>query len=326
MYEEGEQIQPNCSTRCTCRQGEFQCEVQACLTDGPTCYASGDPHYQTFDLRYFDFQGDCEYVLTTPCNTSEFSVIVGNSPHNSFVSCTENVTVLVPGENLEIVLGRGSGGTVTINGVMQPNSGDATILQSGGIEILRSGGHIHVLLITYGVRIFWDGAFRVEVTVSTMWQDRLCGLCGNYNNDPSDDFMAPNGEPVATPDAFGNGWLYVTGNTNCGALSVPGPIPNDTLMMGQNRCDVLREGVFTACNAVVDPTPFIDDCVFDFALCNAADQETCYCNSLATYAAACAAAGVTPPNWRRFYCRKCSSSMYIHSYVYTYILAYNVYM
>lgn len=64
MYEEGEQIQPNCSTRCTCRLGKFHCEPQTCLTDGPTCYASGDPHYQTFDLRYYDFQGDCEYMFS----------------------------------------------------------------------------------------------------------------------------------------------------------------------------------------------------------------------------------------------------------------------
>ena len=304
MYEEGEQIQPNCSTRCTCRLGKFHCEPQTCLTDGPTCYASGDPHYQTFDLRYYDFQGDCEYVLTTPCNTTEFSVIVGNSPHNSYVSCTEKVIVLVPGENLEIVLGRGNGGTVAINGMLQHNNGDGIILQSGGVQVLRSGGRTHVILTIHGVRIFWDGAFRVEVTVSKMWQNKLCGLCGNYNSNASDDFMAPNGDLLTTPDAFGNSWLYTTNTTNCGALSMPGPIPNGTLMMGRNRCNVLREGVFTACNTVVDPTPFINNCVFDFAHCNALNQETCYCDSLATYAAACASAGVTPPNWRRFYCRK----------------------
>ena len=315
MYEEGEQIQPNCSTRCTCRQGQFQCEAQACLTDGPTCYAAGDPHYQTFDLRYFDFQGDCEYVLTTPCNTSEFSVIVGNSPHNSFVSCTENVTVLVPGENLEIVLGRGSGGTVTVNGVLQSNSGDTIILQSGGVEVLRSGGRVHVVLRMYGVRIFWDGVFRVEVTVSTMWQDRLCGLCGNYNNNPSDDFMAPNGDSLTTPDAFGNSWLYANSslNSGCSGLSVPPTCSNDIMTEAQTRCEAMSQTIFTSCNTVIDPTQFIENCMFDYCLCNDVDRENCFCDSLATYAAACAAAGVTPPNWRRFHCRKCMSSTCIIS-------------
>ena len=84
LYEEGVQIQPNCSTRCTCRNRQFECETQTCFTDGPTCYAAGDPHYQTFDFRYYDFQGDCEYVLSTPCDSDEFSIIVGNSAHIIF--------------------------------------------------------------------------------------------------------------------------------------------------------------------------------------------------------------------------------------------------
>ena len=208
QYQEGEQIQPNCSTRCTCRQTEFQCETQACLADGPTCYASGDPHYKTFDSRYYDFQGTCHYVLTTPCNSSEFSVIVGNSAHNSFVSCTANVTILVPSLSLQIVLGRGStGGTVAINGTLQPNNGDGIILQSSGVEVLRSGGRLHVLLVMYGVRIFWDGSTRVEVTVSQSWQNKLCGLCGNFNNDGADDFTTPNGTQALIEYVFGNSWL-----------------------------------------------------------------------------------------------------------------------
>ena len=43
-----------------------------------------------------------------------------------------------------------------------------TILQSGGAVVLQSGGRVHVVLTMYGVQIFWDGVFRVEVTVSTM--------------------------------------------------------------------------------------------------------------------------------------------------------------
>ena len=304
QYQDGEQIQPNCSTRCTCQQEQFQCEQQTCFADGPTCYAAGDPHYQTFDLRYFDFQGDCEYILTTPCNSSEFTVIVGNSAHNSFVSCTETVTVLVPGQNLEILLGRGNGGTVTINGNLKPNSGDGIIMQSSGVEIIRTGGHPHVLLLTYGVRIFWDGAFRVEVTVSQMWGNELCGLCGNFNNDATDDFETPSGSLALTENTFGNSWLYTNSSSGCSGLSVPSTCSNDIMTEAQTRCEAMSQTVFTSCNAVIDPTQFIENCMFDYCLCNDVDREDCFCDSLATYAAACAAAGVPPPNWRRFHCRK----------------------
>ena len=313
QYQDGEQIQPNCSTRCTCQQEQFQCEQQTCFADGPTCYAAGDPHYQTFDLRYFDFQGDCEYILTTPCNSSEFTVIVGNSAHNSFVSCTETVTVLVPGQNLEILLGRGNGGTVTINGNLQPNSGDGIIMQSSEVEIIRTGGHPHVLLLTYGVRIFWDGVFRVEVTVSQIWENELCGLCGNFNNDATDDFETPSGSLALTENAFGNSWLYTNSSSGCSRLSVPPTCSNDIMTEAQTRCEAMSQTVFTSCNTVVDPTQFIENCMFDYCLCNDVDREDCFCDSLATYAAACAAAGATPPNWRRFHCRKCMSSTCIMS-------------
>ena len=39
-----------------------------------------------------------------------------------------------------------------------------------------------------GVEVYWDGIDRVEVVVPADLQDSLCGLCGNYNKDPADDW------------------------------------------------------------------------------------------------------------------------------------------
>ena len=301
-YTDGHQIQPNCTTRCVCRNGDFTCEQQLCAIDGSTCYASGDPHYYTFDRRYYDFQGTCEYVLTQPCTGSEFSVIVTNLAHNQYVSCTDTVRVLVPNENLNIFMGRG--GTVEINGIQRPNIGDTRILVSGEVEVVRVGGRPHVILSSSGVRVSWDGLYRVEVTVSTSWRGRLCGLCGNYNDDATDDFQTRNGTLESLPNAFGLSWVVNNTVPGCGGLETPDPCPDTVMREAQRRCAELQNVTFSSCNSQVDPESFIADCVYDYCYCNEADRDDCYCESLAAYASACANNGVFLPSWRNELCRK----------------------
>ena len=299
-YDEGTQVQPNCSSRCTCHNGEFECEPQNCIIDGgATCYASGDVHYYTFDEHYFNFQGACEYVLTQSCNFTEFAVIVTNCTRDSRMSCNDSVRVVIPSEGLNISLGKGSGGTVTINNMLQPNNGDGVILRSGQVDIIRVGGHPSVVLRTSGVRVSWDGRYRVQVTVSTQWSGRLCGLCGNYNGDPNDDFLTPSGTLETPANRFGLSWVLNNGtNDSCGG-TIPDQCPAELMAVAQTRCNVLRGEDFNRCNDDIDPSIFIDSCIFDYCYSNPTDRETYYFNSLAFYAAACGNTGeILLPDWR----------------------------
>ena len=292
--------------KCSCQSDySFYCQTQECILDGSYCYAWGEPHYGTFDKRTFDFQGDCEYVLSQPCDSDEFTITGTNTAINDFVSETSAVRIIVPSKGLEINLTRGEGGMITINGTAFPNNGDGVVYTTSDVYVTRTGGHPHVRLnIRYPVSVYWDGSQRVIITASSNWQGQLCGLCGNYNNDPEDDFMLPNRTLTTDANAFGNSWHFANTTPTCGELH-PVPVCEGSAMSeAESRCDVLTGSVFEVCNSVIDPTPFVDGCVLDYCSCSVNDTEECYCNSLSVYAIVCATSDTIVPDWRDYFCGK----------------------
>jgi len=301
-----------------CRNGEFHCIQQSCSTSGPTCYVFSNAHYRTFDQNCFYFKGNCEYVLSTPCGSDEFTVLLRNNVTDNDDSFIEQITVLIPGENLEIVLGRGNGGTVSVNSELRSNNGDGIILQSSAVQIFRTGGSTHMLLTTAGITVSWDGNSLVTIKVSMSWLGKLCGLCGNYNNNASDDLQTPDGSLATTPSSFGNSWVLndTTSDTCTGVDTLP-VCSGLTLLHASFFCTSLLGGLFSSCNNRIDPTTYIENCELSYCNCNEVDSTSCACASIAVYAAACSDNGAPPPSsWRNFLCCKYVVCNYSASFIY----------
>ncbi|XP_065894203.1 uncharacterized protein [Dysidea avara] len=317
-YDYGEH-QINCTTRCTCMADrEFTCVTVPCSYDGPTCEVDGDPHYKTFDGYWHHFQGTCEYVLTKPCDGDDFIISAGNIGHEgSPVSCVGFVRIRIPSESLEILLERGDFGTISING--NPLGNDEVYV-TDSVDVVRIGGYPNVFLKTRGVRLFFDGIYRAQVTVAKFLEGQLCGLCGTYNGTIIDDLQMPDGTFVPLPEYsesvtidgaindFGDSWLVPDStNPECNGgrfskRNAPGVAicsTDDAIVSeGQTRCSVLEQDPFTACHGVVNVTQYVANCEFDYCCCNETEREDCYCDALSSYASACADAGVAISNWR----------------------------
>ncbi|VDN37293.1 unnamed protein product, partial [Gongylonema pulchrum] len=53
----------------------------------------------------------------------------------------------------------------------------------------ESTGHVIVSFKFIGLKVIWDGESFVEIVLTKRHQFKVCGLCGNFNNDPADDLL-----------------------------------------------------------------------------------------------------------------------------------------
>ncbi|XP_040923803.1 IgGFc-binding protein [Betta splendens] len=319
-YEKGEVFYPEaeCVAQCVCGEnGVVSCEkarcrpgeickvqngVKGCYPEGQgKCVASGDPHYISFDGQRFDFQGTCVYVLAKVCNDDNgqlvpFTVTQGNEKYgNGKVSVTESVGVQVYGHVIYIQQGKPWKALVDGELLNLPLS-----LEDGDLTVTQQGRNI-VVQTAFGLTVLYDTVYYVEVIVPSTYQDKMCGLCGNYNKKPGDDFMLPGGKQASNADEFGKAWVWDLPGYVCGGCGAQCPVCEQAkaaLYAKPEWCGVISapDGPFRACHGVVDPAAYVAHCVYD--VCATDGGRDALCSGVQAYALACQSAGAPVGPWR----------------------------
>lgn len=92
----------------------------------------------------------------------------------------------------------------------QVNGSEASLPTTTGTfaHVERQGSYIVVDAVNLIVQ--FDGRSTLLVRLSQHCQNRVDGMCGNFNSDPADDKVLPNGTLAQSDSEFGHSWKAAT--------------------------------------------------------------------------------------------------------------------
>ncbi|XP_029473208.1 IgGFc-binding protein-like [Rhinatrema bivittatum] len=311
-YAKGERfMEGNCESSCQCKgNNHVECATITCGPDEickvqngllgchpastATCHIYGDPHYITFDGKLHHFQGSCNYTVAETCgNTSvSFSVTTRNE-HRGNPSWTALNSVALTVNGIHIALRKRN--LVYVNNELMTTE---LATPTAGVEISRSKTHA-IITTSFGLQLQFDGDHELFVRVKEHYKGALCGLCGTYTNNQQDDFMKPDGVVVPDFNEFGNSWRVPDDEWTCNSTTVPAPCPPALQQAAEEHCRVLStsNGPFRPCHSLIPPDAYFESCVYDQCATGGSYEQLCV--ALASYAAACEAAGVHLGEWKK---------------------------
>ncbi|CAN0428816.1 unnamed protein product [Lampetra planeri] len=281
-YTPGDTIKVDCN-KCKCYSGSWNCTELQCDS---TCKMYGDGHYTTFDGQRFQFDGNCEYVVAQDFCVSDpkvgtFQIITENIPCGSMSTCSKSIRFLL--QNKEIKLADGKYEIHDVSGSASKGSEEVFTVHTVGLYLIVKASN--------GIKLIWDRRTSLFIIAPPDKENQLCGLCGKYNFDMSDDFTMRDRSLSASALHFGNSWKASDTCSDVTDEASPCEMNPYRKAWSERKCSILKTDVFEACHSQVDHLPFYEACVRDSCACNIGGDCECFCTSVAAYAEACTSAG-----------------------------------
>lgn len=267
-----------------------------CVEKDSVCTVFGDPHYKTFDGKFYNFQGSCKYQLTADCANRTFSIRVTNDAGLSGHS-SRTKTVSFKMGDIKVNLGRKM--RVKINGIR------VDLPYHGPVGNISKDDHNNILVNSViGIKLYWNGAGYLEVMAPISYKKKLCGLCGNFNSIVRDDLTTRNGNTYIENNKgnywkFGDSWR-VGGRKACSRtqenIHKDKPCDKSRKKLAKMVCKLFdKSEAFTACRHKLNLSNYYESCVMDMCKCQTND---CYCESFNAYARECSRLGANTEKWK----------------------------
>ncbi|KAM7379278.1 hypothetical protein PAMP_004843 [Pampus punctatissimus] len=302
------------STRCLCSAGQLYCSPSQCperqicgpqkgsssgISATGMCTIHSGTDCSTFDGVLFRFMGPCTYVLAKTCSPTEtlpmFRVEVVNE-NNGNSSLPTVQQVIVEMANFRVSLLKRQTHRVVVNGIWRklPLS-----LSSGTVNI-KSNTAAVLLRTSFGLSVSFDNAGAVHIILPSTYSDKVCGLCGNFNNLRGDDFRKPNGTDAHDATDLAKSWHAKETTSSCETILLP------------HQCDPLEKaeyaselycggllsstGPFAACLSALGAESYFRACVA--GMCSSHGDPGVLCDTLQVYTGICQEAGIAVQIWR----------------------------
>ncbi|KAM6438314.1 von Willebrand factor [Rhynochetos jubatus] len=251
------------------------------------CSLFGNDHIKTFDGSFYNFAGDCSYLVAGDCHKRSFTLL-GDYQGGEKIGFSVYL-----GEyfNLRFSLD---------GGVMQEDKRVSIPFASDGIFIEKEAGYYKISSDEHGFVVKIDISGNIQILLQEKHYNRTCGLCGNFNKFAEDDFRTQEGTLVENSYDFANSWALHSENKRCKRVQTPSNTCNISSDIVEKdimeTCQLLRTSLtFSRCHHRVDPEPYIDLCERDICACT--QGMDCHCSVFLDYARSCAHEGVTLDGW-----------------------------
>eukprot|EP00920_Eleutheroschizon_duboscqi_P012335 GHVT01029474.1.p1 GENE.GHVT01029474.1~~GHVT01029474.1.p1 ORF type:complete len:2008 (+),score=229.68 GHVT01029474.1:1639-7662(+) len=245
---------------------------------------SSSQHYMTFDKTFYEFAGECSYLLTKDFVDANFSVLVNYDQVKGKMS-KKSITVIADDKQLEI----SPDFKVQIDGKRTELP-----LEYGKTAVLRVGNMIKVIN-TNGFQVTCDLPHdRCTVSISGWYFGKVAGLMGTYDNEAATDLTTATNTLTSDISDFAQSWSI---GPRCKAVNSAVKVPEfDSDSRYKRLCKQYFEdqtSMFRPCFRQVDPTPFMTMCMNDMPVDenrNPSEADTCKVGAF--YVDECRRAGV----------------------------------